>query len=129
MEEIMKPIIELHPESDDVIALRDMILDKLRERGLYSSRLLYRGFNSECRSAVEQFGSENEHEAFIYALPQVYLDIESDPSWINPLTYALNYGAVAVYHEDRFREVCFTCYEFLDMHAKPDALVAIFLFN
>lgn len=107
--------------------LRDKILKELRQRKLYRPDLLYRGFSAEMINRVLSYGSENPKERFIYVNTEEYLNVEPDPQCINPLSYALSYGALAVYRGDRMKKNCFTCYEFMDSD-KREALVVIFSF-
>ena len=112
--------------SGNVLSLREQIIAALKKRGLYRADLIYRGFNKRMILGVLTHGSENPNSRFIYANPEEHLSIEPDPIWINPLTYAKCYGALAVYRADKLKKFCFTCYEFPDLNKKPETLVAIF---
>jgi len=112
--------------SGNVLSLREQIIATLKKRGLYRADLIYRGFNKRMIWRVLTHGSENPNSRFIYTNPEEHLSIEPDPIWINPLTYAKCYGALAVYRADKLKQFCFTCYEFLDLSKKPKTLVAIF---
>jgi len=119
-------VISIDLGDNQMVALRERILQELKQRGLYRSDLLYRGFSHEMIDRVLEHGSENPTEHFVYANPEEYLSIDPDPRWLNPLSYARSYWALAVYRGDRLKEVCFTCYEFPDLEKKPEALIAVF---
>lgn len=118
--------LDLSNVNRSITTLNSLIIQALKERSLYKEDLLYRGFDGSLVDCVLAFGSENQDDRFIYANPESYLDIDPDPRWINPLSYARAYGMLAVYGRDRLKEHCFTCYEFLDQARRFDALVAIF---
>ena len=121
-------IIELDSgkTNGSIASLRELVIQTLRERDLYRPDLVYRGFSKRMIDEVLIHGSENPNSRFIYANPEEHLSIDPDPTWINPLTYAKCYGALAVYRADKLKEFCFTCYEFPDLDKKPETLVAIF---
>ena len=121
-------IIELDSSKTNgsIASLRELVIQTLRERDLYRPDLVYRGFSRRMINEVLTHGSENPNSRFIYANPEEHLSIDPYPTWINPLTYAKCYGALAVYRADKLREFCFTCYEFPDLDKKPETLVAIF---
>ena len=121
-------IIELDSSKTNgsIASLRELVIQTLREEDLYRPDLVYRGFSRRMINEVLTHGSENPNSRFIYANPEEHLSIDPDPTWINPLTYAKCYGALAVYRADKLREFCFTCYEFPDLDKKPETLVAIF---
>jgi len=128
---INKKLIELPviKTNRSISSLRQAVIRSLREREIYRKDLVYRGFNKKCINNVLLYGSENSSERYIYANSEECLNVDPDPAWINSLTYAKAYGALAVYRTDKLKEICFTCYEFLDLNKKLEALVAIFSFN
>jgi hypothetical protein len=121
------PIIEITLENESVSAFRDIVVEKLKLQRLYRPDLLYRGFSSSLIERVLRYGLENPNDHFVYANPEHFLSLDPDPQWINPLTYARSYGALAIYRGDLLRMSCFTCYEFPDLNTKASCLATVFL--
>lgn len=118
--------LELSKTNENTASLRELVIGALKERDLYRTDLVYRGFSRRMVDEVLMYGNENPKSRFMYANPEEHLSVDPDPTWINPLTYARSYGALAVYRADKLKEFCFTCYEFPDLDKKPETLVAIF---
>jgi len=118
--------LDLSKTNGSITSLRELVIQTLREGDLYRSDLVYRGFSRRMIDEVLTHGSENPNSRYVYANPEEHLSVDPDPMWINPLTYAKCYGALAVYRADKLKEFCFTCYEFPDLDKKAETLVAIF---
>lgn len=112
-------------------SLRDVVLQTLKERDLYRSNFIYRGFNSRFVEHDLAFGSENFRDYGIYALPEPFLSVDPDPIWSNPLSYARASGSLTVYNGDKLKlgSNCIDWYEFIDQTRKFEAVNAIFLFK
>ena len=125
----MTELIEVQLPDYSTSALRDRILQELSQRGLHRPGLVFRGFSREMIGHVLKYGSENPNEYFIYGNPEDHLSIEPDPHWVNPLSYALQGGALAVYDGDKIKPYDYTTYGFPDLQTKQDALVVVFDLN
>lgn len=121
-------IIELESSKTNwsIASLRELVIEALKERELYRTDLVYRGFSRRFIDKVLMHGSENPNSRYIYANPEEHLSVDPDPTWINPLTYAKCYRTLAVYRADKLKKFCFTCYEFPDLDKKAETLVTIF---
>lgn len=122
----MAELIKLESNIWQISNLRDAVLGRLKDEGVYDSGLVYRGFAQAFIQRVLQYGSENAHELWIYGNSENALHIDPDPRWHNPLSYALHGGVLAVYDGNLLIPGAHTAYRFVSLEEKVKNLVAVF---
>ncbi len=119
---------ELFLAKREIVVARLAVLDELEHRKLYEPNLIYRGFGRYLIDSVLRYGSESSTSLYIYGNEEWALGVNPDPHWINPLSYALYGGALAIYKGNQLIPEAYTTYRFPDLKTKLQVLVAIFSF-
>jgi len=128
----MDEYVDLHVQ--DKRLLKETVLDEMRARDLYRPDLIFRGFPREFIPFTLESGYSREYETYCIGNPEDTLKTPRDPSHEegeherleNPLSFAWNRGALAVYRGDKLRLHRPSLYKFIDWDARLEALVIVF---